>query len=44
MFADPAVVKVLHGSDSDVVWLQVGAPFWMLCHTLCANCMASLSC
>ena len=23
IFADPGVVKVLHGSDSDVVWLQV---------------------
>lgn len=22
IFADPAVVKVLHGSDSDIVWLQ----------------------
>ena len=23
IFANPEVVKVLHGSDSDVVWLQV---------------------
>ncbi len=23
LFADPSVVKVLHGADSDVVWLQV---------------------
>ena len=22
VFADPGVLKVLHGSDSDVVWLQ----------------------
>ena len=22
MFADPGALKVLHGSDSDVVWLQ----------------------
>ena len=22
MFADPGVVKVLHGADSDVLWLQ----------------------
>ena len=22
MFADPAIVKVMHGADSDVLWLQ----------------------
>ncbi len=22
MFADPSIVKVLHGSDSDIAWLQ----------------------
>jgi hypothetical protein len=22
VFSDPAVVKVLHGADSDIVWLQ----------------------
>jgi hypothetical protein len=24
LLADPGVVKVLHGADHDVVWLQVG--------------------
>jgi len=26
VFADPGVAKVLHGADSDIVWLQVTAP------------------
>ena len=26
LFADPCVVKVLHGADKDILWLQVGGP------------------
>jgi ribonuclease D len=25
LFADPSVEKVLHGSDNDILWLQVGS-------------------